>query len=134
MTDAEIQFIERFASPQNSRRRRRRGRPAIKVPVRLPRRPRWDDEQQVSFYLRELALISGGVAMLRAIEGLDPSEALLWMAEQLLRRHRDQVLRARRASREDAPRLLWRASRLLPLAGRLASDAGSASGMLTQGK
>lgn len=64
--------------------------------------------------------------MLKAIEGLVPSEALLFMSRQLLRRHRDQVLRARRAPRSEAARLLWRASRLLPLAGRLAVDAARA--------
>jgi hypothetical protein len=122
-------FLTRFSAPPNCRRpkkRRRRGRPAIKVPVRLPRRPSWDDEEQVSFYVTELALISGGVAMLKAIEGLDPQDALMHMALTLLRRHRDQLLRARRAPRSEAPRLLWKASRLLPLAGRLAVDAARA--------
>jgi len=130
MPSAEFLLTQRFAAPSISRRRRRRrrGRPAIKVPVRLPRRPHWDDEQQVSFYVTELALISGGIGMLKAIEHMDPHDALMHMAHTLLRRHRDQVLRAHRAPREDAARLLWKASRLLPLAGRLASDAGRASG------
>ena len=98
------------------------------MPCRLPRRPRWNDEQQVSFYVTELALISGGIGMLKAIEYMAPHEALMHMAQQLLRRHRDQVLRAHRASRSQAPRLMWKASRLLPLAARLAVDAARASG------
>lgn len=65
--------------------------------------------------------------MMRAIEGVPTAEALLWMAKQLLRRHRDQVLRARRGPRSEAANLLWKASRLLPLAGRLASDAARAA-------
>ena len=79
------------------------------------------------FYLVEVSLLAGGVEMLRAIDGMDPSSALLWMARQLLRRHRDQVLRARRGPRSEVSRLLWKASRLLSLAGRLARDAGRAS-------
>lgn len=81
----------------------------------------------MKLYVIEVALISGGVPMLQAIDGMDPSSALLWMARQILRRHRDQVLRARRAPRSEAASLLWKASRLLPLAGRLASDAADAA-------
>lgn len=81
----------------------------------------------MKFYLIEVSLIAGGLPMLNAIDGMSPNEALLWMAQQLLRRHRDQVRRARRGSREQAPRLLWKASRILPLAGRLAVDAARAS-------
>lgn len=97
------------------------------MPVRLPRRPRWNDQQAVAFYLVEVALAAGGISMMRAIEGLDPHDALMHMAVTLLRRHRDQARRARCAPRKDAPHLLWKASRLLPLAGRLAMDAAQAS-------
>lgn len=97
------------------------------MPTRLPRRPRWNDSEAVSLYLIEVSLIAGGLGMLKAIEGLDPHDALMHMAHQLLRRHRDQARRALLAPRREAPKLLWKASRLLPLAARLASDAARAS-------
>lgn len=130
MSEAESLFLSRFAPPSNSRRRRRRrrGRPLTSIPSRLPGRPtNWRDDAEVRLYVIGMAAaVVEDVTVIRAVERLVPQDALLRLAHLLLRRHDDQVRRARRGARQQAASRIWQATKLLFVVGRLASDAALA--------
>lgn len=109
----------------NSRRRRRRGRPPLRLPSRLPARPHWDQPEHVQLYLKEWAVAIGGWRLVEKLHDARPQDALALMVFRLIRRHDDQVRRALRAPPREAAERVWRASRLLGSAARLAMDAAA---------
>src|SRR5690242_3828086 len=104
-------------APRTNYRRRRRGRPPIVIPARMPARPRWDDTDDVHAYVRLVAALTGGRRAVRDVELLPPPDALELLTHRLRRRHADQLRRSRRIGcpRKSAA-VLCRALKLLPAA------------------